>query len=76
MQNLSSEYRYDSAQPTWSNQYLWPPLREIVASHLKPGDKIIDVGCGGGATAAMLAELGFVVTAYYHRSGTCPKSPL
>ncbi len=63
MQNVSSEYRYTSAEPTWSDQYLWPPLSEIVLSHLKPGDKIIDVGCGGGATAAKLSEQRFKVTA-------------
>jgi 2-polyprenyl-6-hydroxyphenyl methylase/3-demethylubiquinone-9 3-methyltransferase len=63
MQNLSTEYRYASAQPTHSNQYLWPLLREIVAARLKSGDKVIDIGCGGGATAAMLSDLGFSVTA-------------
>lgn len=62
MQNISADYRYASADPTWSNQYLWPPLREIVLSHLKPGDEIMDVGCGGGATSAMLADMGFLVT--------------
>ena len=62
MQNTSADYRYDSADPPWSNQYLWPPLREIVLSQLKPGDRIMDVGCGAGATAAMLADMGFLVT--------------
>ena len=63
MQHLTAEYHYNSAQPTWSNHYLWPPLKKILKSHLKAGDSIMDLGCGNGATAAMLSENGFSVTA-------------
>lgn len=63
MQYNISEYHYNSAQPTWSNHYLWPPLKKILKSHLKAGDSIMDLGCGNGATAAMLTEIGFSVTA-------------
>lgn len=61
MENLSSAYRYDSAGPRWASRYLWPPVRELLVSRLGAGARIIDVGCGNGATAAMLAELGFDV---------------
>ena len=63
MENLSSEYRYGSAQRTWANPYLWPKLKEILRANLKSGSRVFDVGCGSGATAGMLAGLGYVVTA-------------
>ncbi|NIP46689.1 MAG: methyltransferase domain-containing protein [Gammaproteobacteria bacterium] len=62
MDNVSSEYCYASSEPTWSNHYLWPPVREILLSHLKPDATIMDLGCGSGATAAMLVEQGYSVT--------------
>jgi len=63
MDNLSTEYRYDSAEPTWSNQYLWEPVERIVLSEGAKDKHIFEVGCGNGATANMLAEHGFNVTA-------------
>ncbi len=63
MKNLSSEYRYDSAEPTWANAYLWPRLQELVLANLKLGSRLFEVGCGNGATAGMLAHLGYAVTA-------------
>ena len=62
MQNLSSDYPYNSAEPSCSNELLWLPIREIVLSHLTRGSRVIELGCGSGATAAMLTELGFTVT--------------
>jgi len=63
MQSATPEYRYHTAQPTWANQYLWPELREIVRSRLAAGAQIFELGCGSGATAAMLSELGYSITA-------------
>jgi 2-polyprenyl-6-hydroxyphenyl methylase/3-demethylubiquinone-9 3-methyltransferase len=63
MQNLSSEYHYNSAQPTWANQYLWPKLKKLVQSNATAGTRVFEIGCGSGATAGMLAELGYSVTA-------------
>lgn len=63
MQNLSSDYRYDSALPTWANQYLWPKLQALLHAHLAPGSRVFEIGCGSGATAGMLASLGYAVTA-------------
>jgi 2-polyprenyl-3-methyl-5-hydroxy-6-metoxy-1,4-benzoquinol methylase len=62
MDNVTSDYSYESPEPTWSSHYLWPPVRDIVLSNLKSGGTIMDIGCGNGATAAMLIEQGFSVT--------------
>lgn len=63
MKNLSSEYRYASADPTWANAYLWPKLLALLQAGLGPRGRLFEVGCGGGATAGMLAQAGYAVTA-------------
>lgn len=62
MKENTAEYRYSDPGPTWSNQYLWPPVLDILASSVQGGGRIIDVGCGSGATAGKLASMGFAVT--------------
>jgi 2-polyprenyl-3-methyl-5-hydroxy-6-metoxy-1,4-benzoquinol methylase len=63
MQDATPEYGYQSAQPSWANHYLWPALRNILRGNLPRGAAIFELGCGSGATAAMLSELGHPVTA-------------
>ena len=63
MNNLSTEYHYNSSAPTWSNQYLWDPLEKIVLSEKLSDHRIFEVGCGNGATADMLSKHGFSITA-------------
>ncbi len=58
--NSSCEYR--DTLPTWANAYLWPVLKEILAQHRFSHPRAFDLGCGNGATANMLSELGFDVT--------------
>lgn len=53
---------YSDASPTWANAYLWPILQEILARQSIIDRRAIDLGCGNGATANMLSELGFEVT--------------
>jgi 2-polyprenyl-6-hydroxyphenyl methylase/3-demethylubiquinone-9 3-methyltransferase len=52
-------YAYSDAAPTWANAYLWPVLKRIVAERDWPTKRAFDLGCGNGATCAMLADHGF-----------------
>lgn len=80
MSNLTSNYNYSSADPTWSNSYLWPPLKNLIVGKLPIGARVLDVGCGAGATAGMLADLGFQVvgvdpssTGIFHATKAFPR---
>jgi len=63
MDSINTEYRYNSHEQTWSNQYLWEPLERLVLSERPSEQRIFEVGCGNGATANMLSTHGFTVTA-------------
>lgn len=60
---------YDDCRPTWANAYLWPAIapeiRRIMAkrrgAEAAEFVRAFDLGCGNGATADMLARLGFDV---------------
>jgi 2-polyprenyl-6-hydroxyphenyl methylase/3-demethylubiquinone-9 3-methyltransferase len=58
------EYRYHDAAPTWANTYLWPVVQREVMDLKRPEGvtRVFDLGCGNGATAGMLAQMGFEVT--------------
>jgi 2-polyprenyl-3-methyl-5-hydroxy-6-metoxy-1,4-benzoquinol methylase len=58
-----SEYQYGDAKPTWANVYLWPVVQRVTAKQEWGGGRrrALDLGCGNGATANMLASLGFEV---------------
>jgi 2-polyprenyl-3-methyl-5-hydroxy-6-metoxy-1,4-benzoquinol methylase len=58
--SLSHEYR--DACPTCANAYLWPVLKDIFAQRTFSHRRAFDLGCGSGATANMLSDLGFDVT--------------
>lgn len=55
------EYAYCDDKPTWGNSYLWPELRRILQAHAPPPRRVFELGCGNGATARMLAALGYQV---------------
>lgn len=55
-------YRYQDAEPTYANAYLWPVLRNIVETRDWPQRRAFDLGCGNGATCNMLSTLDFDVT--------------
>lgn len=61
--NISSDYRYVNADLAWSNAYLWPVLRRVVAGQHWGEKRAFEVGCGNGAIANLLSSLGFSVTA-------------
>ena len=55
----------------FAHRYKWETLRESIVRHehflasklnVKPGDKVLDVGCGGGILCESLARLGADVT--------------
>ncbi len=60
---LDPKYPYYDAEPTWANAYLWPELRRFIDSRPWPDRRAFDLGCGNGATANLLKELDFAVTA-------------
>lgn len=60
--SATPEYRYQSAQPTWANRYLWPHLVNVLEHESAAGAQLFELGCGSGATAAMLSERGYSVT--------------
>jgi len=61
-QNLPGDYGYRNAELTWSNHYLWPVLRRVVAGRDWPERRVFEIGCGNGAIAHQLSALGFAVT--------------
>jgi SAM-dependent methyltransferase len=52
---------YHDAKPTWANAYLWPVRKSVITGHEFTQHRALDLGCGNGATANMLAQLGFEV---------------
>ena len=59
--NVSTEYRYKSTEVTCSNKYLWPAVQKILSQNPKDKKRVFEIGCGNGATANMLSQLGYEV---------------
>jgi 2-polyprenyl-3-methyl-5-hydroxy-6-metoxy-1,4-benzoquinol methylase len=57
------EYPYSDSEPTRANAELWPEVQRVVARRAWTDKRAFDLGCGNGATANMLASLGFEATA-------------
>lgn len=55
-----TEYTYKDAQAPWWNEYLIAPVLDL-ASSIKPGDRVLDVGCGNGHIAGLFAQRGCAV---------------
>lgn len=55
-------HQYHDADPTYANAYLWPPLKNVIATRDWPDRRAFDLGCGNGATCGLLSDLGFAVT--------------
>lgn len=56
-----SEYAYSSAVGSCSDAYLWPALQKVLARRAPPPCRVLELGCGNGSTARMLAGLGYDV---------------
>lgn len=59
----SPEYVFHDTDPTWGSQYLWPEVRRAIENHRFASRRAFELGCGNGAAANMLSQLGFDVTA-------------
>ena len=60
--DTDTRYQYADASLTHAHAYLWPALKGIIAARLWPDKRAFDLGCGNGAIANLLSELGFAVT--------------
>lgn len=59
---MKDTYLYNNGRPICSSSYIWEPLIKILSKHDVSHKKIFEIGCGNGATANMLDQLGYDVT--------------
>jgi SAM-dependent methyltransferase len=51
-------------RPGWEGQRQWEPLWQRIAAGLRPEDRVLEVGCGPGGLAAVLAVQGHNLSLY------------
>lgn len=56
----AADYKYSHLEPTWDHTIMIPALRRMLRG-LRPGDRLLDLGCGNGSLAATLAGLGCAI---------------
>lgn len=56
------DYGFYDAKPSHMHRHFLPPLFDLCGELLKPGARVLDVGCGNGATAGELLARGCDVT--------------
>lgn len=59
--NLLAEVAYDGRHP---KHWLWRSHKQFFLDRLRPGDRVLDIGCGASAYLLWMAELGCRVTAW------------
>lgn len=60
---VDSGYAYHDSRPSYAHPYLWPAVVKVLERRAADLDKrVFEIGCGNGATANMLNELGYEVT--------------
>lgn len=59
---MTETYLYNTDRPICSSGYLWEPLTAILTKSRASNKKVFEIGCGNGATANMLDQLGYDVT--------------
>lgn len=57
------EYRYDSADPTHDDAFLWSAVRKALLLYQPPPAALFEIGCGNGVNARRMSALGYQVTA-------------
>lgn len=50
-------------RPCHEEPYAFAPRRDALLAHVRPGMRVLDLGCGGGAFSAVLVEAGAEVVA-------------
>lgn len=56
------DYQFRDSNPSHMHRHFMPPLFELCGSLLRPSVRVLDVGCGNGATAGYFLERGCDVT--------------
>lgn len=54
-------YRFKSTAAEHSHRYLWDPVKSLLARYCQRNAKVFDLGCGNGALARWLDQLGYQV---------------
>lgn len=60
-QSACDNYKYASSVPAWDCEFLWILVRQALESRLPQGARVLDLGCGSGTTAGLMAALGYEV---------------
>jgi cyclopropane fatty-acyl-phospholipid synthase-like methyltransferase len=53
------EYKYSNSNLTHAHDYLTTPLLSFLTEKVKPGAKILDLGCGNGSFTNVIAQQGY-----------------
>ena len=56
-----AQYGWTKADATNANEYLLRPVLRLLSRYVPIGGRVVDVGCGNGYVAGMLASAGYVV---------------
>ena len=56
------DYGYYSSHASWDDTYILDPVIRILKARETDSNRIFEVGCGNGITAARLYELGYDIT--------------
>lgn len=59
--SAAPDYGYRSPEEMCSHDYLWPVLVAVLREQVPAPCRVLDLGCGNGATAGALQRLGYTV---------------
>jgi 2-polyprenyl-6-hydroxyphenyl methylase/3-demethylubiquinone-9 3-methyltransferase len=61
IENGSVEYKYNDAEASHHDEYIWGKVREILAGCATTSARIFEMGCGNGFMAHRLTRMGYDV---------------